>query len=198
VHFEGQSPDRGRPVFVDGSGRRGRIVRRISWLVGLLMAAYVSVVVLSLLGSPGLSRLSVPGLGPVLPGPAAPALTTATGRRQPAGRLLSPTRSAAPGLRAPIGSGAPAAPAARIGPPAAGGSPAGVAATSPRPASSVAPTPRPSSTAAATPAPAPTAGPATATPGPRSTKTPPGQSTAQPAPRSSHAKTAQPRPTRSP
>lgn len=43
-------PD-GKPVFVDGSGRRGRQLRRFGWLMGIVCAVYAVVLVASLLGA---------------------------------------------------------------------------------------------------------------------------------------------------
>ncbi|MCA1721465.1 MAG: hypothetical protein LC779_10345, partial [Actinobacteria bacterium] len=80
------------PVFVDPSGRRGRVLSRICWTLGALMAGYVALVVISLLGPPGLSKLSLPGLGPVLPGPAPAPLGTGDGpRRRPAQVMPRPS-----------------------------------------------------------------------------------------------------------
>ncbi|MBC7678386.1 MAG: hypothetical protein H7233_05300 [Pseudorhodobacter sp.] len=97
------------PVFVDPSGRRGRLVRRACWLLGSLAGAYVVAVLLALVVPAGLTRLVVPGLGAVLPGPAAPELRDAGGSPAPAAGLLalSPTALASFGPAGPVASAAP-------------------------------------------------------------------------------------------
>lgn len=167
-----------RSVFVDASGRRGRRIRQACWLLGALMVLYVGTVLLALVGPPGLSRLSIPGIGPVLPGPAAAPLRTGTGRHVTPARIFPrPSRSSAAGATGPAtaGTAAPAAQEPRLSP----ATPGAVARTR---------GPSPSPTATATPStPAqPSTGPPS--PAPRSTKTPPGQSSAKPSPHSSNAK----------
>ena len=82
-------------VFVDASGRRARLVAAACWALALVFAGYVVLVAVALVTPPGTLSLSVPGLGPVLPKTAAPALETSGG---PQAKLLSalPTPSAAP------------------------------------------------------------------------------------------------------
>jgi hypothetical protein len=63
-----------RAVFVDPTGRRSRLVARTCWVLGGLLVAYVALVIVSLVLPPSLSRLAVPGLGRVLPGPGAAVL----------------------------------------------------------------------------------------------------------------------------
>lgn len=63
----------GVPVFVDPSGRRARWVRVAFGSVAGLASLYVATVALSLVLPAGALHLSIPGLGPVLAGPA-PAL----------------------------------------------------------------------------------------------------------------------------
>ncbi|WP_028048182.1 hypothetical protein [Cellulomonas sp. URHD0024] len=176
-----------RAVFVDPSGRRGRTVRRIMWTLGALAAAYAVLVVAALVIPVGMNRLAVPGLGPLLPGPAAPALGGPAGGDEgslvPASPppTVTPSPSASVPARAPAGTartvvGTPAPP-----PPAI---PAADAATAPAP----------------TPVQASTPGSSAAAPG--SSGTAPGQSghrpgnapTAKPEPASTHAATPTPRP----
>lgn len=66
----GWSPDARPPVFVDPTGRRAPWLRRALGVVGAVAALYVATVVLSLFLPAGALHLSVPGLGPVLAGPA--------------------------------------------------------------------------------------------------------------------------------
>ncbi|MEX2288898.1 MAG: hypothetical protein WD794_01050 [Mycobacteriales bacterium] len=124
---------RTEPVFVDSSGRRSRLVARTCWALGALGVAYVGLIVVSLLLPPGLSRLAVPGLGPVLPGPAAAPLGAAEGEPGGPEVLLAPERprpsdtGAEPGRSAPAdaassratGSPAPPLPPVPPSPPAA-------------------------------------------------------------------------------
>ncbi|MGB8651874.1 MAG: hypothetical protein WCD35_14560, partial [Mycobacteriales bacterium] len=60
------------PVFVDASGRRASWFARTCWALGAVMAGYLLLVVVSLVAPPGVTRLAVPGLGRLLPGPGAP------------------------------------------------------------------------------------------------------------------------------
>jgi hypothetical protein len=86
------------PVFVDDSGRRHRLVRATGWIVGVLMAGYLALLTISLVGSPGLVPLSLPALGRVLPGPAAPGIEDPSHeRRTPSDLLATPTPSPAAG-----------------------------------------------------------------------------------------------------
>lgn len=100
-----QQAGEARAVFVDPTGRRGRLVSRTCWAVGALLSLYVALVVVSLLLPPSLSRLAIPGLGPVLPGPAAAPLIGGGGAPQRPDVLLAspsarpsamPARTAAP------------------------------------------------------------------------------------------------------
>jgi hypothetical protein len=175
-----------RPVFVDPSGRRHRRVVRTAWLLAGLGAAYVALVVVSLLLPPSLSRLTVPGLGPVLPGPAAAPLGRDEGEQERPEVLLE--RSPSPAGPAPsprptaFRSPSPRPTAAPASPPAAGTT----ATPAPVPGSTPAQTP--------TPAPAPATGAPTAAPEPRATAAPseppghsqaPGQASRSPQPRPS-------------
>ena len=104
------------PVFVDPSGRRGRRVRRACWLLGSLAVAYVVAVLLALVVPAGLTRLVVPGLGAVLPGPAAPELRDAGGSPAPAAGLLAPSPTTpSPTTLASFGPAVPVASAALPG-----------------------------------------------------------------------------------
>ena len=183
MHEGGPSVPATSPVFVDSSGRRGRWLHRLFVALGLLMSAYVAVVFLALIGPSSLSRLAVPGLGPVLPGSGAPGLRTATGGHAKPATVLSPRPQPTRGAGSTVSPSAP--PAFRRPTPFPSPTPA-AAATSPQPTS------RPT-TAASPPA---TGRPAT--PGPRSSQTPPGQASSHPSPHSSHAKGGSPQPSPSP
>lgn len=192
------------PVFVDPSGRRGRLVRRACWLLGSLAGAYVVAVLLALVVPAGLTRLAVPGLGAVLPGPAAPELRDAGGSPAPAAGLLAPSPTAAASV-GPIG---PVDPTAQpVGPSGPGRTVAPGGLASPVGPSMVAPvpTPSPGRGVASSPArPVPSAAPTrtsppgrpspTAASSPRPGITPPGQ----PRPRPSHSPRSRPSPTPSP
>lgn len=166
----------GRPVLVDPTGRRGRLLARVFWAAATFMTAYVVLVVVSLAGTPGLSRLRIPGIGPVLPGPAAAQLANGTGGHARPARLLSTSRATAGPSDAasalPVSTpSAVVAPASSAGTPAARSTAGTAAASSPSAAAPASPT------ALATPTPAspqPTATPAQATvrPTPRSSRTP--------------------------
>lgn len=165
-----------RAVFVDPTGRRHRRVARTAWVLAALGVAYVALVVVSLLLPPSLARLTVPGLGQVLPGPAAAPLGQAEGEAEGPDVLLERSPSAAPGRQSPTprpsrgratssARPAPAAPAASS-PSAAAGTPAAV------------PTP-----GEATPAPAPTRGATAAPSEPPGRSAAPGQASRSPKPR---------------
>lgn len=141
-----ESSGPGGPVFVDPSGRRHRLVVRGAWLLAALGAAYIGLVVVSLLLPPSVSRLSVPGLGPVLPGPGAAALGDAEGEDSRPDVLLARSPSPAPprSARSPSPTPSPVTVARTISPsPSASASASGTASpTAPRPtsASTAAPT----------------------------------------------------------
>jgi hypothetical protein len=63
VPAQAESPD-GRPVFVDASGRRGRKIRRLGWLAGIVCACYAVMLIVTVLGG----NSSAPWL--LIPGPA--------------------------------------------------------------------------------------------------------------------------------
>lgn len=162
-----------RAVFVDPTGRRGRVVARTCWALGTLCVAYVALVLVSLLLPPGLSRLTVPGLGAVLPGPAAAPLGAVEDDAPE--MLLAPTRSPTP--RATPSPGPRPSPSSARPTPTATGS-------APSPSGTAAPRPTTASTRAPTAAPAP---PTTTQPTRRATQAPsaaPG-STRTPGPRPS-------------
>lgn len=175
-----------RPVFVDASGQRGRWIRRVFWALGLLMAAYLAVVFLALVGPPGLSRLAVPGLGPVLPGSGAPGLRTSTGRHGKPASVLSP-RAGTPRPNETLLPQQPPSSAPRS-------TTAPGALTTPSGRPSPGPTTAPTSTGSPTARPTPTP----VSPGPRSTQTPPGKASSRPSPRSSHARDRSPTPSPTP
>lgn len=54
---------RHRPVFVDDSGKRRRVVRAVGSTLGILAFTYVGFVGLTFAGAPGLGQLDAPGLG---------------------------------------------------------------------------------------------------------------------------------------
>src|SRR3954447_5819835 len=76
------------PVFVDDTGRRHRVVRVVGWVGGGLTLAYLALLGVSLVGSPGLVPLSLPTIGSVLPGPSAPQIADATKVKHAPGGLL--------------------------------------------------------------------------------------------------------------
>jgi len=149
-------------------------VQRALWAIAVVLGCYVALVAVSLVGTPGLSRLSVPGLGSVLPGPRAPQLTTTTGTRRAPGRVLPPAVSPSPShaaSAAPVRSPSPAPTPARQ--------------PTPTPAASPVPTrsPSPSGPPRATPSAAasPTAVPSTSTrPTQRSSRAPSAHPSRQP------------------
>jgi hypothetical protein len=146
-------------VFVDLSGRRGRLVGRVFWLLSCLASAYVVLVLLSLIVPAGLSRLAIPGIGTVVPGTGAPKIPDANGTKQTASHLLAPTSRPAAG---PKGlPGASPSPSGRRTTPAVAASPrATAAAASPSPRRTGPPSPHPTAVGAS----------ATSHPTPRSTK----------------------------
>jgi hypothetical protein len=60
------------PVFVDESGRRRRWLRVVGWVLGSLAAAYVALFAISVVSSPSLLPLTLPGVGRFLPNAGAP------------------------------------------------------------------------------------------------------------------------------
>src|SRR3954453_22913653 len=86
------------PVFVDDTGRRQRLVRLVGWVVGGVTVAYLALLGISLVGSPGLLPLSLPAIGRILPEGSAPEIGTAVnfghgGRElRPAGQAVDPVR----------------------------------------------------------------------------------------------------------
>jgi hypothetical protein len=57
----------GTPVFVDLSGRRAQWATRVAWTVAGVLVLYLALFVASLTRAPWVPRLTMPGLGPVLP-----------------------------------------------------------------------------------------------------------------------------------
>ncbi|GAA1352918.1 hypothetical protein [Streptomyces beijiangensis] len=88
----GESPD-GRPVFVDASGRRGRKIRRLGWLAGVVCACYAVMLVVTVLGG----NSSAPWL--LIPGPSDDGKKAADTVRVPPGADASKGAAAAPGSR---------------------------------------------------------------------------------------------------
>ncbi|MEU2625468.1 hypothetical protein [Kitasatospora sp. NPDC007106] len=138
------------PVFVDGSGRRRRLVRRAGWLLTVPAVGYLGLLASSLVG------------GPVLDAPFLPAL---------------PAHTATPAATVPAESPVPAAAGSEpaSGPAGAAG-PTGTRSTAttrptvPATRTTAPATPQP--TATATTVPSPTHGRSTAQPGRKPTKTP--------------------------
>jgi hypothetical protein len=84
------------PVFVDMTGRRRRVVRIIGWALGGLVTLYLCLLVVSLLSSPGLLPLSLPGVGRLLPDGAAPTIIDATRKVTKPGELINGGTPTAP------------------------------------------------------------------------------------------------------
>lgn len=165
-----------RAVFVDPTGRRQRRVARVAWLLAGLGTAYVALVVVSLLLPPSLTRLSVPGLGQLLPGPAAAPLGQAEGEADGPDVLLGRSPSPAPARPTALPRPSRSAPPATASPlPRVTTAPA---AAPPRPAPGPAPT-------TARPTPAATGRPATAPTQASRPSDPPGQASRSPKPRPS-------------
>lgn len=159
------------PVFVDDSGRRHRFVRGFGWALAAVVTVYLALLGVSLVGSPGLVPLSLPAVGKVLPGPAAPLVSDGSGSGRSAGELV-PT-AATPGARIPAG-------------PATAVVTAAVPLVARRQSHS-----RTGTGATTTSAPTPRSTP-TATPAP--THTSQGKGTPQASPRPTHSSTAHPTP----
>ncbi|KRD43615.1 hypothetical protein ASE38_05180 [Cellulomonas sp. Root930] len=165
-----------RAVFVDPSGRRGRTVRRVMWTLGLLVGLYCALVVVALVLPVGMSRLAVPGLGPLLPGPVAPALADPGSDSAPLAPLTTP--SATPSTTPTT------TPAPRVSPTQAAAS-----------AVTTAPTPAAVPVPVATPTPSTAPGRSAEAPG-QSADAPGNDPTAKPVPASTHAAVPTPRPTK--
>lgn len=187
---EGGQSEPGGPVFVDSSGRRGRKLRRLGWLLGSVCACFATVLGVSLAGghadapwllipgrdeSPADSEAGGPSDGrdpektrARAGRPPAPALVpgAAPGRAEAAGRGHTPHRGhgARPVVRPRPG--VPAEPSAGPKAPAPSPSPTGRG-PRPRPGGNPAGTPRPAPSAP----PGPSGGPS-ATPAPTPTPTP--------------------------
>ncbi|GAA1235049.1 hypothetical protein GCM10009665_26520 [Kitasatospora nipponensis] len=113
------------PVFVDGSGRRQRRVRRAGRLLAVPAAGYVVLLVSSALGGPTVNSPFLPLPGPPAtsapPGPAAqPPAPTAAAPSQGPGGVAGPARSTPSGHHASAPGAAPLPVAAHpSGPPTA-------------------------------------------------------------------------------
>jgi hypothetical protein len=55
------------PVFVDSTGRRALIARRVTQAVAVLFVLYFALLAASVLRVPGVERISLPGVGPLFP-----------------------------------------------------------------------------------------------------------------------------------
>lgn len=71
------------PVFVDDTGRRHRAVRVAGYLLAVVTLGYLALMALSLIGSPDVAPLSLPGLGRLFPGPIAPSIVVSGRARAP-------------------------------------------------------------------------------------------------------------------
>ena len=164
------------PVFVDDTGRRHRAVKVVGWAVGVIVLAYLALLGISLVGSPGIVPLSLPALGRILPGPAAAPLGAATRGHGPREPVLPPATPA--GV-------APAAPAVQ---------PAAVPSATTRPTTRRTTTSTPRPTLSPTPSPSPTHTPQ-ANPSPNGSPRPSHGSTAHPSPNNTKRTTSSPAPT---
>ncbi|WP_377270598.1 hypothetical protein [Peterkaempfera sp. SMS 1(5)a] len=111
-------PRRTRPVFVDASGRRGRLVRRLGGLLAVLGAGYLALLLSTVLGGPTLQVPLLPASQPShhpAPVGAVPSLRPAPGTHPPANGDGTPGRAGAGVTPA----GRPQAPAAAASPSAA-------------------------------------------------------------------------------
>ena len=130
------------PVFVDDTGRRHRVVRIVGWVLGGVTAAYLALLGISLVGSPGLVPLSLPALGRVLPGPAAPLVTggSETGAR-PGDLLSGSTQGGAVASPTATGSAAAVPSTSRPSPAATNGAKRSAVRPTPHPMLSASPPP---------------------------------------------------------
>jgi len=178
-----QTPATQTPVFVDDTGRRHRVVRVVGWVIGGLTLAYLALLGVSLVGSPGLVPLSLPAIGSVLPGPSAPQIADATKVTHDPGELVpgdprTTSLVGASGVTAPsTGSQAPTAAAPAPAP------------TRTRTTTTTRPAPTPTPTAARTPQ---------GNPSPAGTPRPSRSPSAHPTPQSTHASPHKVRGTASP
>lgn len=169
------------PVFVDETGRRRRVVRAVGFVVAALTGLFLALVGVSLVASPGLLPLHLPGVGPLLPNAAAPKIAVGTDHRKPAGQLVGPGTAVASPTATPGGVPVPTAT------PAAGASSRSTPATRGTGSPTARPTPRRTGSPTATPTPRRTGSP-TARPTTRSTGSP----TAHPTRRGTGKPTAHP------
>jgi hypothetical protein len=177
------------PVFVDPSGRRQRVLRRLGWVLATLIALYLAVMVVSLVASPSLLRLSLPGLGTLFPGSDAPRLSDGESHLRSPGQALSATSPRLPARSGPGGGGA-----------APGASPSATGVGHLKNTPTAGPTPRPSPSVSRTPSPTPSPT-VTPSPTPQVTTPPPkrhGKPTAHPTPHGTGKPTAKPTHTHTP
>lgn len=163
------------PVFVDDTGRRHRAVRVLGWFLGVVMVAYLALLGVSLVGSPGLVPLSLPALGRILPGPAAAAIEPAA-----AGHT---SHDPAAGLPTPAISRLPATTTGRAVTTTDAATPRPTLTTRPRPAA----TPQPTAAATSTPA---ATHPPSANPSPHGTARPTQRPSTHPSPHNTKAAAA--------
>jgi hypothetical protein len=107
------------PVFVDADGRRGRLVAWVSRALASVLVAYLVLLGGALVGAPWVPRVSLPGVGRVVPGRAGPPLAPRIVASPGATSSPSPPRATG-GIPPPVLAGAPPpappAPTAAAGP----------------------------------------------------------------------------------
>ncbi len=150
------STERTAPVFVDSTGRRGRVVRRLAYGFGALCVAYTIALALSFMGAAPFAP------GTLLPIPGVPSDEPGTVRRTPPTHSPGPT--AAPGPASPSSTDVPSRPVPTSSEPADPSRPSGSASSAASPPGTTAPTP--SVTSSGRPTPSTT--PSTTGPGPTS------------------------------
>jgi hypothetical protein len=103
--------DPDRPVFVDTSGRRGRKLRRIGWILGAICVGYASVLAVSLAGADSRAPwLMIPGEGDddarpaVSADPSDPASAPASPGGSPSGTATATDGGVPTEVNAPIAS----------------------------------------------------------------------------------------------
>ena len=169
------------PVFVDDTGRRRRWLHGVGWFFGILAAAYITLFAVSIVGSPSLLPLTVPGVGRLVPNAAAPDIRVPGHGRQRAATVVataSPRPATAP-------TGVTSTPSAFAKPSPQPTTPA----RTPAPRASAHPTGKPTAAPSAVPTTTPTThGSPSAHPTPNGT----GKPTAQPTSAHGHSRSPHP------
>lgn len=174
----GRHVHRSTPVFVDGTGRRNRVVQIVVWLLTVSVLGYLALVTLSLFLPPGLGALHLPGVPGTGAAPLAPAAKDVlAGRAAPVPPSPRPRPTASP---TPSPTPAPTASTGVITTPTAIATPRR-APTPTRPVPGVGnrPTTAPTAVPTSLPVPTPTASPTTRPTG-RPTTVPTGKPTVKP------------------